>query len=68
MRFVHLTGSRELLSERIQGRAGHFMKPEMLVSQLATLEPLADDEDGFAVGIDGKPAALVDEILRRLGR
>ncbi|QZN85822.1 gluconokinase [Cellulomonas sp. C5510] len=68
VRFVHLTGSRELLSERIQGRAGHFMKPEMLVSQLATLEPLADDEDGFAVGIDGKPAALVDEILRRLGR
>ncbi len=68
VRFVHLTGSHELLTERIQGRAGHFMKPEMLVSQLATLEPLADDEDGFAVDVAARPAALVDEILRRLGR
>lgn len=64
--FVHLTGSRELLSERIQGRAGHFMKPEMLTSQLNTLEPLADDEAGFTVDIAPRPDAIVDTIIRNL--
>ncbi|MBE1878236.1 gluconokinase [Myceligenerans pegani] len=66
VRFVHLTGSYELLRERIQGRAGHFMKPTMLDSQLATLEPLRDDEPGIAVDVTPRPAEIVDEIERRL--
>ncbi|MGW2091367.1 gluconokinase [Promicromonospora sukumoe] len=67
VQFVHLTGSYELLRTRIQGRAGHFMKPEMLDSQLAALEPLAEDEPGFAVDITPRPEQIVDEILHRLG-
>ncbi len=67
VRFVHLTGSYDLLRTRIQGRAGHFMKPEMLDSQLAALEPLEDDEPGFGVDITPRPDQIVDEILRRLG-
>lgn len=66
VRFVHLTGSRELLTERIQSRAGHFMKPAMLESQLATLEPLADDEAGFDVDVAGRPEQIVDQILIHL--
>ncbi|MCP2266972.1 gluconokinase [Promicromonospora thailandica] len=66
VRFVHLTGSYDLLRTRIQGRAGHFMKPEMLDGQLATLEPLADDEPGFAVDVAPRPDQIVDEILRLL--
>ncbi|WP_253868505.1 gluconokinase [Promicromonospora umidemergens] len=66
VRFVHLTGSYDLLRERIQGRAGHFMKPKMLDSQLATLEPLADDEPGTAVDIGPRPDQIVDEVLRLL--
>lgn len=66
VRFVHLTGSYELLRARIQGRAGHFMKPEMLDSQLATLEPLRSDETGFAVDVTARPDEIVDEILHRL--
>lgn len=68
VRFVHLTGTHELLSGRIQGRAGHFMKPEMLTSQLATLEHLEDDEDGFSVDITARPAVVVEDILAQLGR
>lgn len=64
--FVHLTGTRELLAERIQGRAGHFMKPAMLDSQLATLELLDDDEPGFEVDIALRPEHMVDEIVARL--
>jgi gluconokinase len=66
VQFVHLTGTYELLRARIQGRAGHFMKPEMLDSQLATLEPLQDDEPGFAVDVAPRPDQIVDEILRGL--
>jgi gluconokinase len=67
VQFVHLTGSYDLLRERIQGRAGHFMKPEMLDSQLAALEPLADDEPGFAVDVTPRPDQIVEEALRLLG-
>ena len=67
VQFVHLTGSYDLLRERIQGRAGHFMKPEMLDSQLAALEPLGDDEPGFAVDITPRPDQIVEEALRLLG-
>ena len=66
VQFVHLTGSYDLLRERIQGRAGHFMKPEMLDSQLTALEPLQDDEPGFAVDITPRPDQIVEEILHRL--
>ncbi len=67
VQFVHLTGSYDLLRTRIQGRAGHFMKPEMLDSQLAALEPLADDEPGFSVDVSPRPDQIVDEILHLLG-
>ncbi|RSH85100.1 uncharacterized protein EHS24_006693 [Apiotrichum porosum] len=36
--FVYCKGTPELLAERIAARKGHFMKPSMLASQLATLE------------------------------
>ncbi len=65
--FVHLTGSHELLTERIQGRAGHFMKPAMLESQLATLEPLGDDEPGVTVDIAPGPGQIVDDVVAHLG-
>ena len=39
VRFLHLTGSSELLRVRMEQRRGHFMPPGLLDSQLATLEP-----------------------------
>lgn len=59
-RFVYLEGSRELLEERIGARTGHFMPALLLDSQLATLEPLGDDEAGVTVAIDGTPQEIVD--------
>jgi carbohydrate kinase (thermoresistant glucokinase family) len=38
IRFVLLDGSEQLIFSRLQERANHFMRPEMLVSQLAILE------------------------------
>jgi gluconokinase len=44
-----LEGSRELLESRVQHRHGHFMPASLLDSQLATWEPLRDDEAGATV-------------------
>ncbi|MCB7136092.1 gluconokinase [Cellulosimicrobium marinum] len=63
--FVHLDGSAELLADRMEHRSGHFMPTSLLPSQLATLEPLADDERGLTLDVARPPEELVDEILAR---
>lgn len=67
VRFLHLTGSHAVLGSRIGARTGHFMPASMLISQLETLEPLQDDEDGVVVDIDGRPEQVIDDAVRRLG-
>jgi gluconokinase len=67
VRFVHLAGSLEVLSNRIEGRSEHFMPPALLRSQLATLEVLHDDEPGFAVDIAQPVPDIVAEAVARLG-
>ena len=47
--FIHLDASRAALLERMQHRAGHYMPPVLLDSQLATLEALAPDEHGIVL-------------------
>lgn len=64
--FVHLSGSRETIARRLSARLDHFMPTSLLDSQLATLEPLGDDEDGFVVDLGGTTQAEVEEILARL--
>lgn len=59
VKLVHLTGSRELLWERISSREGHFMKPAMLDSQLATLEIPAD---ALTLDVAPSPEVLVASI------
>ena len=64
IRLVFLTGSRDLLRERLEGRAGHYMKTGMLDSQLAILEPPAD---ALTLEVNQQPGELVQEIRRHLG-
>lgn len=49
--FLHLHASKEVLTQRVNSRAGHFMPPALLDSQLATLEHLGLDEVGMMVDI-----------------
>ncbi|WP_320773914.1 gluconokinase [Streptomyces sp. CRN 30] len=56
--FVHLTGSRELIADRMSHRAGHFMPTALLDSQFATLQPLQADEAGVAVDVAGGPEEI----------
>jgi gluconokinase len=58
VKFVVLTGDAALLRARLAHRKGHFFDPDLLESQLATLEI---PEDGIIVPIDGTP----DEVTQR---
>ena len=57
--FLHLTGSKSLLMDRISQRDSHYMKPEMLDSQLAILENLQKGEIGKAFDISESPEDIV---------
>lgn len=43
--FVHLRGTYDEVLALMKRRTGHFMKPDMLASQFATLEPPRDAVD-----------------------
>ncbi|WP_458107603.1 gluconokinase, GntK/IdnK-type [Arthrobacter sp. R3-55] len=64
--FVHLHGTHELLNARMTARPGHFMPASLLDSQLATLEPLEDDEAGIVVDIAQSVEEIVKEALAGL--
>lgn len=59
--FLHLDGTLEVLSARLEGRSGHFMPPMLLASQLEALEPMEGDEAAVVVDIAGS----MNEILER---
>jgi gluconokinase len=56
---VYLKGSYDLIWSRMQARAGHYMKPEMLQSQFSALE-----EPSNALVVDIHPE--VDEIVNNI--
>ncbi|WP_395513935.1 gluconokinase [Streptomyces racemochromogenes] len=64
--FVHLTGDRALVGERMAARTGHFMPPSLLDSQFAALEPLQPDEPGLAVDVAGTPQEITGRALAAL--
>jgi gluconokinase len=67
VRFCHVVASPQTLRDRLQHRRGHYMPASLLSSQLATLEPLADDEPGVTVSADGSPEDALAEALELLG-
>jgi gluconokinase len=66
VRFLHPSGSTEVLAARLGARTDHFMPPSLLTSQLDALEPLTPDEDGVVVDIKGTPTKIVARALQDL--
>ena len=65
--FLFLDGDKALLTQRMQSRKGHFMKVDMLDSQLATLErPQKDEVDVIAMSVTMTPEDIVSETINRL--
>lgn len=49
--FIYLQGDFATIESRLSARKGHFFKPQMLVTQFATLEQPGDDESDVR-GVD----------------
>lgn len=64
--FIHLVGTREVISARMQKRTGHFMPPVLLESQLRDLEPPGPDERAFGISIDMPLEQLVEEAAKAI--
>lgn len=67
-RFVWLDPSREVLAERVAHRPGHFMPPELLNSQLATLEPPSGDPHTLRIDGSEPIEQSIETILQWLKR
>lgn len=64
--FVYMKGSREVLMDRMMKRQGHFMKAEMLDSQLKTLESPENEKGVVTVLIEWSTEDQVREVVRAL--
>ena len=67
VRFLHVTATSGVILDRMEHRPGHYMPPSLLPSQLATLEPLGDDEPGVVITNEGSAAQVLDRALAALG-
>lgn len=63
LHFVWLDGSREMIAKRLASRHHEYMNPNLLESQLNTLEPPAD---ALRVVNDRTPNEVVDRILEEI--
>jgi gluconokinase len=64
--FFHLIGARDVIADRMQRRADHYMPLSLLDSQFRDLEPLGDDEAGLCLDISAQPEQIVNTILQVL--
>jgi gluconokinase len=64
--FIYLSGSREILEQRIKERKDHFMPPSLLDSQLSTLEPPGAGERALKLDIEEPVGQLVEQARRWL--
>lgn len=59
--FIHLAGPPELIRRRMAERRSHFMRPNMLESQISALEIPADEPSCHSIDISGSQ----DEVIAR---
>ena len=64
--FVHLSGSRALIAERMSQRHGHYMPLSLLDSQFRDLEPPGPDEQAYTCDIGAAPEVLCRQVLAHL--
>lgn len=65
IRFVYLSGSRDLLAARLTARPDHFFNPALLDSQLATLEPPTDA--ALTIDLAEPVETIVARVRKELG-
>ncbi len=64
VRILYLRADRAVLEDHLAHRAGHFMNPRLVQSQLETLEEPDSDENPIVVHIQADLADSVGAVLR----
>lgn len=65
-RFLELAGPEKLIERRMSHRAGHFVAPSLLTSQLAILQPTEGENDVHRLDISRPVDFLVRDSLNAL--
>lgn len=60
IRWIHLEGNKELISQRLQQRSGHFMSSNLLDSQFDTLEK---PNQAYCISVQKTPEEIIQDIL-----
>jgi carbohydrate kinase (thermoresistant glucokinase family) len=66
-KFIHLSGSKELIFARLSERSHHFMPIGLLDSQFQTIEALNPEECGKVFDIDKPIDEIVHEVTHWIG-
>ncbi len=61
--FVVLTGSKDILLDRVANRPGHYMPPSLVDSQLAAFEHPDPDEAHVTADIKDTPDEILAQVL-----
>ncbi len=61
--FIYLKGDANTIASRLKARKGHYMNPNLLTSQFATLE---EPDNAIVVDIAPPPTTIVEDIMARL--
>lgn len=67
LHFLYLQGDFALIENRLKARKGHFFKPQMLISQFATLEePTAEETDCFVIDIHPPLNEVIETSMKKI--
>lgn len=64
--FIYLSGTPDLIRERMEARGAHFMPVQLLESQFAALEPPSPQENAIAVDIGLSKTHVLERILEEI--
>lgn len=64
--FIHLAPPHDVNLERMMARKGHYMKADMLASQIEILEDLQADEEGVRICNAGSSEDVRADIIGRI--
>jgi gluconokinase len=66
VKFLHLDGDPQVVTQRVAERLNHFMPASLMSSQLETLERLEDDETGSRLDLSESVQDIVAEFTTTL--
>jgi gluconokinase len=64
VQLVLLDASAEVLRERLEQR-NHYMKPEMIDSQIQSFEPISPEENAIVIDANGALDKVLNELIKK---